>query len=136
MRMKFTVLIIVVVCAVVLAGCQTVFPLTNAITVPGATGEVKLKTDDNSNTIVSISVKHLAHPEKLSPAKSVYVVWAESSDGKAMNLGQLIVNDDLEGSLTGTTAFHYFRIIITAEDEPTVTLPGTEIVLSTDRLKP
>ena len=136
MREKFTIFVIAVVCAIVLASCHSAFPLMNAIAVPGATGEVKLKTDDNSNTIVSISVKHLAHPEKLSPAKSVYVVWAESTDGKAMNLGQLIVNDDLEGGLTGTTAFHYFRIIITAEDEPTVTMPGSEIVLSTERMKP
>ncbi|TAK52373.1 MAG: hypothetical protein EPO24_15275 [Bacteroidetes bacterium] len=116
--------------------CGSPTILTNSPMVPGAQGEVTLNKDSNNNTTISLSVKHLAPPTKLNPSRSVYIVWVESPEGKVANLGQLQVDDDLEGDFEGTTPFEYFRILITAEDTPTVTQPSLDLVLSTARLKP
>jgi hypothetical protein len=119
-----------------LAGCGSAVHLTNSPFVPGATGEVKLGTDDNNNTTVEIKVQHLAKPEQLTPKKSVYVVWIEGYEQKPVNAGQLVVDDDLEGTFTTQTPYQYFKMFITAEEIPTVSEPGMYVVLTTDLLRP
>ncbi len=129
-------LVIMFCIALPLVGCGSAIHLTNAPSVPGATGEVKLGKDDNNNTTIEILVQHLAKPEQLTPKKSIYVVWIEAYEQKPVNAGQLMVDDDLEGKFTAQTPYQYFRIFITAENVPTVSEPGVEVVLSTDLLKP
>jgi hypothetical protein len=104
-------------------------PLVASSLVPAASGKVSFEHDRNGNVKFTISTKHLAAPERLTPAKNSYVVWLKSSDGQQQNAGVLKINNDLEGSFSTTTPLKAFDIVITAEDSPTVSQPmGPEVM--------
>jgi len=98
---------------------------------PGAAGRVDVDKDRNGNTELKIHVYHLADPEKLSSPKSVYVVWVQPPSKPPVNVGQLKVNENLEGTLTATTPFKAFDTFITAEDNAHVDTPSGPEVLRT-----
>jgi hypothetical protein len=52
--------------------------------------------DRNGNVTFTISTKHLAAPERLTPAKNSYVVWIRPTDGQPQNAGALRINNELE----------------------------------------
>jgi hypothetical protein len=104
-------------------------PLVAGSIVPGAVGRASYEHDRNRNIKLAISTKHLAAPEQLTPAKNAYVVWIKPRDGEPQNAGVLRVNNDLEGSFRTVTPVKAFDIVITAEDNPSVTQPtGPEIL--------
>ncbi len=103
---------------------------------PAADAEAKVHLDENRNAIIELELKHVAPVEKLWPPRALYVVWAESSEGRVIHLGQLIVNEDREGHFNGTTAFGKFRLVITAEDEAMPEHPSQPWMLATDYFTP
>jgi hypothetical protein len=119
-----------------LLGCAAKTPIPSSSVVPAATGITIVTTDANNNTKIELKVEHLAHPQNLEPPKSVYVVWVVTSENHKFNLGQLKLDNNLNGEITGITPFKAFRLIVTAEDFATVTQPSTEVVMSTDLLSP
>ncbi len=99
---------------------------------PAAAGKVDVEHDRNSNTRLRIHVYHLADPDRLTPAKSSYVVWVQPAGKPAVNVGQLRVNEDLEGTLTATTPYKTFDVFITAEDNAHADSPtGMEVLRTT-----
>ncbi len=118
-----------------LTSCSTEMKFGISQVVPTATGSVKIKEDDNTNTSIKIKVQHLASPERLTPPKKEYVVWMETERNGTKNLGRLETSSglsgDISGSLSTTTPFAPLHFIITAEDSPTPEYPGSVIVLST-----
>lgn len=115
-----------------LMGCATkTVTLPPSAELPAAQGEAKVSKDKNNNTLVRLNVKHFAPPQRLNPPKAVYVVWLETPDHQMHNIGQLKVNNDLEGKLETITPYEVFQVIITAEDFATVTEPGPQVVLRT-----
>jgi hypothetical protein len=105
------------------------YPLTPATIVPGAAGELDIGTDKNGNTELKIKVRHLAKPEALTPAKTVYLVWIQQTGGTVESAGLLKVNSKLEGSFETTTPYKSFDVSITAEDDPTIKSPSGPEVL-------
>lgn len=79
---------IFVVCRLV-ASCARKISFDISSVVPAAQGAGKVKMDKNGNHSIKINFKYLAHPVRLQPPKSVYVVWIESSGKGTQNLGQL-----------------------------------------------
>jgi hypothetical protein len=126
-RISFMVLISsLIMCVAVWAG---EIPLVASSLVPAATGKISYEHDRNGNVKFTISTKHLAPPERLTPAKNSYVVWIRPTDGQPQNAGILKINDDLEGSFSTTTPAKAFDVVITAEDSPTIAQPtGPEIL--------
>jgi hypothetical protein len=101
------------------------FKLLNDSSVPAATGKVGVGKDRNGNYRVRVEVRHLAKPSALNPPKQAYVVWVQSRrDPQAVPLGELRVNDDLQGSLEATTPYEEFELFITAEDNPNTRFPS------------
>lgn len=109
--------------------------LETSPSVPAAVGEARLTTDENANTRVELQVKHLAPVENLTPPKNFYVVWAESPEGKTMNLGRLMVRPDRTGRFVGITPLQVFRLLVTAEQDPLPAAPSSQVVLRTDLLR-
>jgi len=103
--------------------------LTADPSVPAAAGKAELDHDRNGNLQLKVEVKHLAKPTNLTPPKQAYVVWIQGRDKGPENQGQLKVNDKLEGSFEGTTAYQAFDIFITAEDNPAAANPSGPSVL-------
>jgi hypothetical protein len=106
--------------------------MTAASTQPASQGVATLKHDKNGNLTVDLKVKHLANPQNLSPPKSTYIVWVQPTSGEVRKLGELRVNDKLEGEFKAPVPTANFQIFVTAEDGPTVTQPsGTEVLRQT-----
>lgn len=115
---------------VFLSACATRVSLTPTDRVPAAVATMKLATDKNDNTTVKLDIQHLAPPEKLRGDLTVYVVWvrdAAAADWK--NVGQLLVNEDREGSREFSVSSREFDIIVSAETDGDATTPGEHVVL-------
>lgn len=108
------------------------FPLTATTIVPAAAGTVEIGKDHNGNTEVKISVKHLAKPESLTPAKVGYVVWLQEKGADATNEGQLKVDKKLEATFKTVTPRKAFDVFVTGEEDPNAKAPaGLEVLRAT-----
>ena len=126
MRHLLLFISVLILCVVASAG---EIPLVASSLVPAAAGTVSYEHDRNRNIKLEIKTKHLAAPERLTPAKNAYVVWIRSTDGQTQNAGSLRINSNLEGSFQTTTPIKAFDILITAEDNPSASQPsGPEIM--------
>lgn len=107
--------------------------MTTSSTQPAAAGEATLKHDKNGNLTVDLKVKHLAKPQNLTPPKSTYVVWIQPKDSTSpQKLGELRVNDNLDGEFKSPVPVANFQIFVTGEDGPTVSQPvGQEVLRQT-----
>lgn len=130
-------LFVLSICSFLLLSCSKKMRFASSPVVPAAEGSVKYKKDNNSNYHVDLKVVHLANSNKLTPARSTYVVWMETEKNGVKNLGQLKSSDSflsstLKGSLSAITPFEPKSFFITAEDNSNVSYPGTEVVLKTN----
>lgn len=124
--------------AFLFSACATKAKFQNSTVVPAATGDVKVKKDDNNNYKIALSVENLAEPNRLPQPQNVYIVWAETPNG-VQNLGQLNVDKGflsgkLKASLETSIPYKPTRIFITGENSATVTYPSRYIVLNTNTL--
>jgi len=121
--------------AAALAGCGGKVAVNVSSLVPATQAELKTGKDGNDNPVVELKVKHLAPPQNLQPSRSVYVVWVETPDRKAVNAGKLKLNDDLEGEIKIMTPYPRFRLIVSAEDDPLPSSVGSQRVIETDEIE-
>lgn len=103
--------------------------LTNTGIAPAAEGKVTTDTDHNGNTNVEVSVKHMATPQSLTPAKQGYLVWVQPRGKDPELLGALRVSGGLEGSLKATTPYKNFDIFVTGEDSLKPEAPSGMVIL-------
>jgi hypothetical protein len=108
----------------------TIFPVSSVT--PAAEISVNVKQDKSNNSVISISAKHLASAERLTPPKNTYVVWITTSDNGVQNIGQLKGKKDKTATLETLTSFTPVEIFITAENEGSISYPsGIEISRTT-----
>lgn len=117
---------------VFLFGCAQTVAFRGSPEAPAALGEAKVSTDRNGNTVVEVEVEHLAPPENLSPPKQLYVVWAQTANGRFVNLGQMVVGKNRVGKFTGVSPLNEFRLVVTAEDVPATVTPSKQEILTTE----
>lgn len=113
-----------------LGGGNGVSRLETSPSMPSVEGRARFSVTVNDNTGITLTVKHLARPDRLTPPASNYVVWTRATkDAPAQNLGALIVDKDLNGKLVAETALHQFDLFITAEDSGQVQQPSGQPLL-------
>ena len=104
--------------------------------VPAARGDVQVKKDNNKNYVIHVNIMDLAEVERLSPPKKSYVVWMVSEQEIAKNIGQInskmSVAKNLKASFQTVSVTKPNNIFLTAEDDPTVSSPSGQTVLSMD----
>ena len=118
--------------------CARKISFGTSTVVPAAEGRVKVSKDDNGNNDIQVDIRNLAEAKKLTPSKSYYVVWMETDEGSVKNLGRLnsesgLFSKSLKASLNTVSPFKPRRIYVTAEDDPTIQYPGSQVVISTER---
>ncbi|HEV2223735.1 MAG TPA: OmpA family protein [Candidatus Acidoferrales bacterium] len=94
---------------------------------PQGTGEAKIGNKSGAITI-DAKFENLSAPSQFGSPYLTYVLWAITPEGRATNLGQLV----LEGSkskLVTTTELQTFGLIVTAEPDFGVTVPSEDVVL-------
>jgi hypothetical protein len=101
---------------------------------PAARGYAEVKKDKNSNYHVSVELTSLSESNRLSPPKSVYIVWMVSDGDVIKNIGQIKPSSNLKASFETVSSIKPKKIFITAEDDASLQSPGTMVVLSTERL--
>jgi hypothetical protein len=117
---------------VLLFGCAQTVAFRAAPGAPAALGAAKISTDSNGNAVVDVEVEHLAPPENLSPPKKLYVVWAQTPNGRFVNLGQMVVGENRVGKLYAVSPLKEFRLVVTAEDIPATITPSKQEILTTE----
>lgn len=115
--------------ALLLMACSDKTSFQRSSIVPAAEAELRVQQDNNNNYRVEVAVENLAEPQNLDPPKDAYVVWLETEDDQLYNLGQLIVDKNLNGSLSTVTPHKPNRVFITAEENATASYPGNQVVL-------
>ena len=118
--------------------CAKKFNFINSSVVPGAIGYVKMKKDNNKNYILKVEVSDLAKVELVNASKTTYVVWMETDEGNAENLGQLksstsFLSKRHTASLETVSSYKPVKIFITTEDGINVQYPGKQVVLTTEK---
>ena len=119
---------IIVLSLLILASCSSKvnFPISNVT--PGAEISMKSSKDDNGNTKLTLKAKYLTSPERLTPARSVYIIWLQTKDNGLVNLGKLETDSSSKASFETITPYEADEVFITAEDDVALKYPtGQEI---------
>jgi hypothetical protein len=75
---------------------------------------------------------HVAPPTGFGPSYLTYVLWAISPDGRAQNLGELVLDGSNKGKLDVSTNLQAFALLVTAEPYFAVTRPSDVVVMENE----
>lgn len=78
---------------------------------------------------VKAQMHHLAAATKYGPEYLTYVMWAVTPEGRANNLGEVLVDESGNFKLDVTTELQAFALIVTAEPYFGVTQPSDVVVM-------
>jgi len=81
---------------------------------------------------IDAQFEHLRKPQMFGPEYLTYVLWAITPEGRAVNLGEAMPNDDGKSSIEVSTDLQAFGLIVTAEPYFAVTRPSNEVVLENE----
>ena len=95
---------------------------------PAATGEAKVESKKGYIEI-EVEFARLARPTTFGNEYLTYVMWAISPEGRAVNLGEVLVGDNDRSKLDVTTDLQAFALIVTAEPYYAVRQPSNVVVM-------
>jgi outer membrane protein OmpA-like peptidoglycan-associated protein len=95
---------------------------------PAANGEAKVESKKGYIEI-EVEFGSLARPTSFGSEYLTYVMWAISPEGRAVNLGEVLVGDNDRSKLNVTTDLQAFALIVTAEPYYAVRQPSNVVVL-------
>ena len=95
---------------------------------PSADGKAKIRTKRGTME-VEADFGNLESPTSFGTEYLTYVLWAISPEGRAVNLGEVLIGDNNRSKLTATTELQSFALIVTAEPYYAVRQPSNVVVL-------
>jgi len=95
---------------------------------PAANGEAKVESKKGYIEI-EVEFGKLEKPTTFGNEYLTYVMWAISPEGRAVNLGEVLVGDNDRSKLDVTTDLQAFALIVTAEPYYAVRQPSNVVVL-------
>jgi outer membrane protein OmpA-like peptidoglycan-associated protein len=101
---------------------------------PLANGEAKVEAKKGA-TSLEVEIKDLAQPTTLGTEFMTYVLWAVSPEGRAANLGEIVINKEGQGKLDATTPLQTFSLFVTAEPYFAVRRPSEMVVVENELRK-
>lgn len=135
-KKNFLFIISVVTIVFSFSSCATKAKFLTSSIVPAARGGVTITKDLNKNYRIKVKLYNLAESNRLDPPKKVYLVWMESGKYNVKNIGQITSKSSflfksLNANLKAVSSSKPSRIFITAEDDPTIQVPMTQVILTT-----
>jgi outer membrane protein OmpA-like peptidoglycan-associated protein len=94
---------------------------------PKARGEAKVESKQGYIEI-EVEFDDLVPATKFGPEYLTYVMWAITPEGRATNLGEVLLNDS-ESKLNVTTELQAFGLVVTAEPYFAVSQPSDVVVM-------
>ncbi len=98
---------------------------------PGANGVAKVNTTRGAMKIEA-EFGNLQSPKSFGNEYLTYVLWAISPEGRAINLGDVLVGGNDRSKLDVTTDLQAFAMIVTAEPYYAVRRPSDVVVMEND----
>jgi len=95
---------------------------------PSANGEAKVNSKRGSIEIEA-EFGNLEKPMSFGNEYLTYVLWAISPEGRAVNLGEVLVGDNHRSKVLVTTDLQAFALVVTAEPYYAVRQPSNVVVL-------
>jgi outer membrane protein OmpA-like peptidoglycan-associated protein len=95
---------------------------------PSANGKATVRSK-RGTLEVEAEFGRLQSPTAFGSEYLTYVLWAISPEGRAVNLGEVLVGDNSRSKLTATTDLQAFALIVTAEPYYAVRQPSNVVVL-------
>jgi len=95
---------------------------------PSANGQAKVESKRGSMAI-EVELGNLQKPTTFGNEYLTYILWAISPEGRAVNLGEVLVGDTSRSKLDVTTDLQAFALIVTAEPYYAVRQPSNLVVL-------
>jgi outer membrane protein OmpA-like peptidoglycan-associated protein len=94
---------------------------------PKAKGEAKVEAK-KGYTEIDVTFRDLEPATRFGPEYLTYVLWAISPEGRAANLGEILLDGE-KGQLEVTSDLQAFGLIVTAEPYFAVTQPSDVVVM-------
>lgn len=94
----------------------------------GARGEAKVESKKGYIEI-EVEFDDMGPAQKYGPEYLTYVLWAISPEGRATNLGEILLDSQNRGKLNVTTELQSFGMIVTAEPYYAVSQPSDVVVM-------
>jgi outer membrane protein OmpA-like peptidoglycan-associated protein len=95
---------------------------------PGANGQAKVESKKGYIEI-EVEFGNLQKPTTFGNEYLTYILWAISPEGRAVNLGEVLVGDNSRSKLDVTTDLQAFALLVTAEPYYAVRQPSNLVVL-------
>ncbi len=95
---------------------------------PSANGQAKVESKRGSIEI-EVELGNLQKPTTFGNEYLTYILWAISPEGRAVNLGEVLLGDTSRSKLDVTTDLQAFALIVTAEPYYAVRQPSNLVVL-------
>jgi len=95
---------------------------------PGANGQAKVESKKGYIEI-EVEFGNLQNPTSFGNEYLTYILWAISPEGRAVNLGEVLVGDNHRSKLDVTTDLQAFALVVTAEPYYAVRQPSNVVVL-------
>jgi outer membrane protein OmpA-like peptidoglycan-associated protein len=109
-------------------GGSTTVDLKGTSLMPEAGGHAKVDGKEG-RLAISAEVQHLQPATKFGGQYLTYVLWAVTPEGRSVNLGEMIPNNDGKSKIDVTTDLQAFGLVITAEPYFAVTWPSNLVVV-------
>ncbi len=93
---------------------------------PAARGDARVSSQMGS-TKIETSLNHMTAANQFGPEYMTYVLWGITPEGRANNLGEVVLEGD-HAKLLSTTDLQTFGLIVTAEPYFAVTQPSDVVV--------
>ena len=96
---------------------------------PKSTGVARVQSNTGA-TKMTLDIKKMSPPQSFGPEYLTFVAWAVTPEGRAQNLGEIVLNGDAtHRSIDVATELQAFGIIVTAEPYWAVTQPSDVVVM-------
>src|SRR6201984_1093437 len=95
---------------------------------PGANGQAKVESKKGYIEI-EVEFGNLQKPTTFGNEYLTYILWAISPEGRAVNLGEVLVGGNHRSKLDVTTDLQAFALVVTAEPYYAVRQPSNLVVL-------
>ncbi len=95
---------------------------------PGANGQAKVESKKGYIEI-EVEFGNLENPTTFGSEYLTYVLWAISPEGRAVNLGEILVGNNHRSKVDVTTDLQAFALVVTAEPYYAVRQPSNVVVI-------
>jgi len=114
-------------------GKSTHVDLRGTDLLPEASGEAEVESR-TGRVEVEAKLEHLRPANSFGLAYLTYVLWGISPDGRATNLGEIVVKDG-KASIKTATPMQAFALVVTAEPDFAVAVPS-DLVVAQNQVRP